>query len=140
MKNIIGTPRFCLAAAVSVIGLAAIIAYTFANKAMTASIAAVYIFGVVGIACELLSVFRNWYGLPAIAAPSAYVLCFIFALIDNATAFMLQAFGVAQGTGEMGAPNGAFWFCMIGFVIAAVGAVVAAFFSQTNSVKNRKTV
>ncbi len=140
MKPDIKMPRFWLATAASVIGLAALIAYTFANKALTGSIAAVYVFGIAGIVCEILSLFVKQYGITAIAAPSAFILCFIFGLIDNATSFMLQAFGVAQGTGEMGAPNGAFWFCMIAFVISALIAAVAAFFPFVNSEKNRKTV
>ena len=134
------SPAFWLSVASAAVAVAALIAYSFANKAVTGSIAAVYIFGVVGIACEALAVIRRWFAVPAIAAPAAFILCFVFGLIDNATSFMLQAFGVAQGTGEMGAPNGAFWFCMVAFIVAAVIASAAAFFPQTQIVKNRKTV
>lgn len=133
-------PAFWLFAAAAAIGIASLTAYSFANKAMTGSVAAVYIFGVAGIACEALGVFYNKFAIPAIAAPAAFALCFIFELLDNATSFMLQAFGVAQGTGEMGAPNGAFWFCMVAFLAAAAVAAAAAFFPRINIEKSREAV
>lgn len=121
---------FWLAFVAAVVTIAAAAVYPFANNAKTGLIAVSYVLLAVGVGATVASFFTDFYGVLAMLPAGAYMGAFISALFDNTTAFALQFNGVAQGEGEMGAPNTAFWLCLALLVLASALAAASCFFRR----------
>lgn len=120
---------------VLMLGITGLIFYLFANKAATALVAVTYVIGIFALIVTAVAMYTDFFGILTIIAPALYIAALVVSFIDNATLFALAANGVAQGTGEMGGPNVAFWVCEITILIAGVAAVVGSFFNR-DKIKN----
>ncbi len=121
---------FYIRAVIAFMGIIALVSYVFANKIDTPFVLWTYAIGIIAVVCVVLSEIKPILGIFSMLAPAAFVACFICSFIDNATSFMLYFFGVAQGTGEMGAPNVAFWSTVILFLVCAVAMCVTCFLKE----------
>jgi uncharacterized membrane protein len=124
-----------LAFAAIIIGLFATLMFIGANNVQSPLVPWFYISGLLGVIALGVSIFFDYKGIISMIAPAFFILAFVLSIYDNATAFMLQFNGVAQGTGEMGRPNDPFWITVITLLVSALIAIAAAFFDKEKQPK-----